>query len=535
MQEAVRGAGAELLGAFDPAATTAEAVAALSPQAVLVALEPALEDALEGFEALLARPGVTVIFDEAELAAQRAGWDAQRWMRHLAAKLHRHDDVLPPGRAIVDAAAIAPADAAPDLAEPAVAQASGSEHGPETVEARDVVDESVFEISVADDAGAADGFAGEAAFGTAAADGSDAEEGAADGLAVEELVLAADGAAATWSLDEIALGGVRLDDIALPDPSDDEDAPAGSDGGLAELLQAGASLDDLVLDAAAEDDGLRLPDDAREHLAPVALRWDDEDIAAGPAAADADDAADPPQPGSGFDGLSLAEPDAGPLDAAPAAADARLADLDRRIGELSLADVDSYGFGALQGAVLIEAGLGGPDPVRRLLAAMPEAFGRPLLVRLRLDGGRYERLVAQMARATTLPVSLAEPGACVERGTVYFLPPGLGLEQERARLRFVAEPGAAARLPAALPAGDSALVFLSGADATLVEAATGEAWAGALLVAQSPDGCYDAAAPAALAERGGATAAPADIAALLVQRWTPGAAATGIELETADE
>src|SRR5690606_22512343 len=32
-----------------------------------------------------------------ELAAQRTGWDAARWVRHLSAKLHRHDDVLPPG------------------------------------------------------------------------------------------------------------------------------------------------------------------------------------------------------------------------------------------------------------------------------------------------------------------------------------------------------------------------------------------------------------------------------------------------------
>src|SRR3546814_14743971 len=68
-----------------------------NPQAVLVALEPAGEDELERFDALLSSPDITVIFDEAELAAQRQGWDAARWVRHLSAKLHRHDDVLPPG------------------------------------------------------------------------------------------------------------------------------------------------------------------------------------------------------------------------------------------------------------------------------------------------------------------------------------------------------------------------------------------------------------------------------------------------------
>ena len=43
-------------------------------------------------------PAIAVIFDEADLAARREGWDAARWVRHLAAKLHRHADVLPPGR-----------------------------------------------------------------------------------------------------------------------------------------------------------------------------------------------------------------------------------------------------------------------------------------------------------------------------------------------------------------------------------------------------------------------------------------------------
>src|SRR5690606_17755685 len=42
-------------------------------------------------------PAIAVIFEEAELASQRTGWDAARWVRHLAAKLHHHDDVLPPG------------------------------------------------------------------------------------------------------------------------------------------------------------------------------------------------------------------------------------------------------------------------------------------------------------------------------------------------------------------------------------------------------------------------------------------------------
>src|SRR3546814_2205406 len=81
----------------DPVSSDPGEAIASNPQAVLVALEPVVEDALERFDALLSSPDITVIFDEAELAAQRQGWDAARWVRHLSAKLHRHDDVLPPG------------------------------------------------------------------------------------------------------------------------------------------------------------------------------------------------------------------------------------------------------------------------------------------------------------------------------------------------------------------------------------------------------------------------------------------------------
>src|SRR5690606_40572676 len=87
--------------------------------------------------------------------------------------------------------------------------------------------------------------------------------------------------------------------------------------------------------------------------------------------------------------------------------------LEQRISGLSLVDVDSYGHGPERGAVLVEGGLGGPDAVRQLLAAIPAGFPRPLLVRMRLDGGRYDRLVRQMDRATSLTVARAEVGGAL--------------------------------------------------------------------------------------------------------------------------
>src|SRR5690606_28919221 len=55
-------------------------------------------ECLNRSDPVLLDPAMTVIYDEAELAAKREGWDAARWTRHLAAKLGGHDDVLPPGR-----------------------------------------------------------------------------------------------------------------------------------------------------------------------------------------------------------------------------------------------------------------------------------------------------------------------------------------------------------------------------------------------------------------------------------------------------
>jgi chemosensory pili system protein ChpB (putative protein-glutamate methylesterase) len=86
LQTALREAGADVVMVADPTLAHADDVRAAGVQAILVALEPSVEDALERFDGLLDDPSITVIFDEADLAARREGWDAARWVRHLAAK-----------------------------------------------------------------------------------------------------------------------------------------------------------------------------------------------------------------------------------------------------------------------------------------------------------------------------------------------------------------------------------------------------------------------------------------------------------------
>src|SRR5690606_22777930 len=125
LQSALRQAGADLVLVADPTAGDPAAVLAASPQAVLVALEPSVEDALDGFDAVLQAPSMIVIYDEVAVAAKREGWDAARWVRHLAAKLGGHQDVLPPGAGSDDGAPPARTGApeaavAPPPAPPAV-------------------------------------------------------------------------------------------------------------------------------------------------------------------------------------------------------------------------------------------------------------------------------------------------------------------------------------------------------------------------------------------------------------------------------
>ncbi|MDH5822201.1 chemotaxis protein CheB [Luteimonas sp. RD2P54] len=338
-------------------------------------------------------------------------------------------------------------------------------------------------------------------------EGAEPAPAAPSGLETEELDASA--------LEAIALGGDTLQDVKLE----------GFDfTGLAleDISYEPVVEDDTDADPSTEQDSLPEPGPASDGPAPAAERH------GGEAEQSADRALS-------FDGFDFDGGDASAAVAAEAPEQERsgpdLAALEQRIAGLSLADTDSYGNGPERGAVVIEGGLGGPDAVRQLLAAIPPGFPRPLLVRLRLDGGRYDRLVRQMERAAQLPVTLAEDGAAVEPGHVYFLPPDIGVARERAQLRFVSAEGASAALPASLPSDDSAVLFLSGSDPALVDAAMGQAWGGALVAGQSPEGCYDGAAADIVIARGGRSGTPRQLADELAERWPPPDRPAGAHLE----
>lgn len=419
LREALHLVGAAIVLEDDPGAIDAQTLADAGPSAVLIALEPAIEDALERLDAALALPGITVIFDEAELAARREGWEAQRWARHLAAKLQGHQDVLPPGRETETG--LQP--------EPGLPATPAQLHDAAPIGVH--VDEAA----------------------------SFAEAAPEDGMY-------------TWQPPADVAPGFEELQFARAEAAASE-APVVPAAPHADATPAAPTVAPAALPASAWS----LVDDE----APL--------LVAAPRASQ-------PIPQFSTEGLSLVALESEePASTTGAAAGA-----------------------AARGAVLVMAGIGGPDAIRRLLAALPERFPLPLLVQLRLDGGRYGNLVKQIARVSALPVLLAEAGEPVAPGNVYILPDDVGVHGI-AGLRFVAQ-DAGASVVAGLPAAHSAVLLLSGSDPQQVEAVLALAAQGAWVAGQSGDGCYDLAAGAQLILQGHPGGDPAQLAQALTARWS---------------
>ncbi len=199
--------------------------------------------------------------------------------------------------------------------------------------------------------------------------------------------------------------------------------------------------------------------------------------------------------------------------AAPAAAPAAAAPSDGAgkgslFANLSLVPMDEKPNhlvppGHVEGALMVLAGLGGPDAVRQLLAALPEDLPVPVLLHQHLETGKHDRLVGQLAKASRLPVDLAQAGRLAPAGRVAVLTPGLGVIRGHTGLRFDANGGIEGVL-AALPAASTTVLVLSGTPASLVPAVLALKAGGARVMAQDPASCFDPAASDAVIAAGGA-------------------------------
>lgn len=495
LRAALNDAGAQLVLEADPTRLAPADLSAAAPQVVVVALDPVTEDALERFEDVLIDPSIEVLFEEAELAAVREGWDAARWIRHISAKLHGHSDVLPPGREPEPEQELF----APDAERPYVP--------PVREEAYTGFDPVDAEIPSGGLSFVASDHVAELPPAPAAIELENDYDGPASELAPFESTFDVDASAHS--------GGAEAPIELAPFESsfDDEFEPTAA-ASEPRVFEAPAFEAEFDAPTAAAVPAESAP---KADLAPVMMYETKFEFVSERAPPPL-----PPEPAA--EKAPPAAPDWGFADDVPAAGTARAGDnglrhdldaIEQRISGLEL--VQDRPAHAAGGAVLVLAGIGGPDAVRQLLGAMPEDFPRPVLVQQRLDGGRYDKLVAQMQRATSVLVKLAEPGSRAIAGVIYILPAGVGVTVSDSGIQFN---GDGNDVLAALPPGDSAVLMLSGSDPALVDAAMNHAWAGALVAGQAPDGCFDAAAPNALIARGGESGQPADLAARLAARWS---------------
>lgn len=494
LRGALNDAGAQLVLEADPTRLLPAELSAASPDVVVVALDQVTEDALDRFESVLVDPAIEVLFEEAELAAAREGWDAARWVRHLSAKLHHHNDVLPPGREPEPEQALF----APEADRPYVP--------PVREEAYTAFDPVAVEIPNGGLSFVAPDHVAELPPELPAEIPSELApieiEGALDDAPIElkpfesTFDIDADPAAAAAPEAPVELAPFESSfdfeaepAVPVPTPSASAEAPV-----MMYSTQFEFVSERVPPPLPPQDEAVaQAPAPVAEKAVPTAPEWGFDDEA--PALR----AAAEPRARDNADGNLHRDLDA----------------IEQRISSLEL--VDDRPTQVVGGAVLVLAGIGGPDAVRQLLGAMPEDFPRPLLVQQRLDGGRYDKLVAQMQRATSVLVKLAEPGSRAIAGVIYILPAGVGINVGDSGIQFN---GDGTDVLAALPPADSAVLMLSGSDPALVDAAMNHASAGALVAGQAPDGCFDAAAPNALVARGGEAGQPAELAARLAARWS---------------
>lgn len=548
LRKALTELGAQLVAEGDPAELEPAVVAGEKPTVVLVSLEPALEDSLERFEDLLATPGIEVMYDDAEVTRLLDGWDLARWARHLACKLVGAD-LLPPapgGSDQLPDLELSLEPGAPPTPAQEMAHARLEDYAAESLDLSEWVpstpslahepvetpvqeaplepDDAPLDLDLGDlelamgrlDAGV-DGATDLLPRGTAPAednldfDANDLdidlsampEEGAPMRTAHQddELSLADE--------DEPLLADLQLSDEPISFSSfSDEDAPAAS------------GVDDDVAALAAQLDAYETKDHGQVAEPDFSSRRDDAPAPAAAAGSAAPAAAAPPSFGSSFGSLELMPMDdsavLAPEPVQPKSSSGKVKEL---AGHLSLADAEATRNNATsRGALLLIAGLGGPDAVRQLLSALPPTLPVPVLLYQHLDTGKHDRLVGQLAKASGLPLDLATEGKLAFPGRVAVLQPGVGISLSEDSFHFIRVVHLA-NVVEALPAADSGVLVLSGADPSVMPAVLALQAAGALVLAQDPASCFDAAAAQTVIASGAAAASPAELAKRVIERW----------------
>jgi chemotaxis response regulator CheB len=488
LHAALSEAGASIVAEGDPTRLDPGEVAAAAPNYFLISLEPAIEAALERFDDLLAAPGVEVMFDDAEVTARLDGWDLNRWARHIATKM-LGNEALPP---------------VPE-GTPSWTVHELSEAGAPPTPAQ-LMDDARLEDYTADTEVLADSVPVSASLATP-------DMGLDLDLELSALELGSPaGEAVAAPTAPTDFGDLDFDEsVSFSSFAPVDPVPGDLDADVAELaaqLEAFDQADRRFGQVEAMEPASRATLDA---LLAGAARGATEEIVMVEAVAVA---APSSAPTFDFSNLALAPMEVEPPGTvAAAAAPALSLELEDVAASPQAASTMSGG----QGAVVILAGLGGPDAVRQLLSSLPETLSVPVLLYQHLEVGKHERLVDQLAKISKLPVVLARDGGSPEGGKVTLLPAGMTAHARGAGLGF--GEGTLTQLLESVSAAESMVIVLSGADAQLVPAILSVREAGGLVLAQDPEVCFDSAAADAM-QREGAPVYPAlGLARQIAARW----------------
>ena len=573
LRKALEEAGATIVAEGDPGELDPKDVKEKLPKVFLVGLEPATEKAIDRFDALFSEDGIEVMFDDAEVTAKLDGWDLNRWARHLAGKLTGRE-TLPPvpegAPAIgefVEQAHDAGAMLQPGLPTTPAEEMAGAKLEDYTSESPELAEWVPTSPSLTDAPKAEAEAAAEEGFSW---DGSESAAGSADGdtkefkldtdLGIDVDLASLDFAPTPDSAPASAAGDYGAQDIPdMPELPSGDGMRFSSFEGDAAAEQMG-DIDADVAALAAQLEAFEKSDTRGAAIEPEFTRTKSKeeqaiDMAATavmpkvsatatekPAPAPAPVAAASPSGKGSFDfsNLSLASLDgeadlakAPPIEAkfskpaAPTPPPPPSPPKPSGFGELSLEGEESAPVAAAKpatspvnvaGAVLILAGLGGPDAVRQMLSTLPDWLAVPVLLYQHLEVGKHERLVEQLAKISKLPVQLAREGDAPVAGKVSLLPSGVTAVANGGALRFA--PGNLSQLLSALPPADSMVIVLSGADVQLVPMILAVKDGGGIVLAQDPEVCFDAAAAEAMRKEGAAVYPALGLAKQVAERWS---------------
>ncbi len=532
LHRALSEAGAEIVAEGDPAELDPKDVAEKMPTVYLVSLEPSIEKAIDRFDGLFAAPGVEVMFDDAEVTGKLDGWDLNRWARHVASKLLGAEE-LPPAPAgtdfMVEDVTLRPG--LPPTPAELMDHAKLEDYTADTSELADWVPVSPSLTPITEQDASTDG-TGETTFTW---DGSQQEDST--------------GGESEFKLDtdlgiDLDLG--ELDFAPTPDavePRKEEPLPPilGDDMDFGESVRFSSfsedhqeTIGDLDADVAQLAAQLEAFEKADQRAAPAepdfakAAKPEKRAPAREPTleavavAKPAAEAAPPPRAAAAAAGVDFSNLSLTPMEGELAMAPPVVAEfppvsesLASKPSGLSL-ESDAPAHVGL-GAVLILAGLGGPDAVRQLLSSLPEKLSVPVLLYQHLEVGKHERLVEQLAKISRLPVTLATDGSGPEAGKVTLLPAGMTATAAGNSLRFGS--GSLSQLIDALPPEESMIIVLSGADVQLVPQILSLKQRGGLALAQDPEVCFDASAAEAMRREGAAVYPALGLARQIASRW----------------